>query len=244
MNPAQEIETQLKKYPIRTSAYHPESYIGGGQSQLRYLGLRVPDLHLALKKGFSFSGRSPDEQAKIWDEVWWSSDCYEVMALALGWFYLPKQSALCLRKWPLLKRWSSRIDNWAHSDSLSGIYARLHEEDSAKLYPTFQKWNVSRNPWLRRLSIVSLIYYSSQREKVLPAKQILSLVEPQLDHEHYYVQKGVGWTLRECHNVYPDVTYAFLEKHITRLSSYAFSASTEKMSPSKKARLKSMRRSR
>ena len=244
MTLAFEIERELKKYPLRITAYHPESYIGGGQSKLRYLGLRVPELHQALKNGFSFSDRSQEEQAKIWDEVWFSSDCYEVMALALSWFYHPKQSAFTLRKWPLLKPWSSRIDNWAHGDALCAIYARIHEEDSAKLYPTFQKWNSSKNPWLRRLSMVSLIYYSSQREKVLPAKQILSLVEPQLDHEHYYVQKGVGWTLRECHNVYPRATYSFLERNISRLSSYAFSASTEKMSPSKKSRLKLLRRSR
>lgn len=47
---------------------------------------------------------------------------------------------------PLLKKWSTRIDNWAHSDSLSGIYARILEYS-----PTLLLWiyNKSTNDYQR-----------------------------------------------------------------------------------------------
>jgi 3-methyladenine DNA glycosylase AlkD len=237
-----EIEGALSSFPKRTSVQNPESYIGGGQSNLRYIGLRVPHLQQAMRKGFSFSRQESKELAKIWDFVWWNSDCYEVMSMALAWFYDPKQKPILEQHWPLLEKWSSRIDNWAHSDTLSGVYARLLEQNSPLIYPTLEKWNSSKKPWLRRLSIVSLLYYSSQRETVLPLKKILSLVEPQLEFDHYYVQKGVGWTLREAFNVYPEPVFAFIEKNIGKVSAHAFSAATEKMNPKQKKLLKELRK--
>lgn len=236
-----EVETSLSGFPKRTSAQNPEAYIGGGQSNLRFIGLRVPHLQQAMKKGFSFFTQSDLEIAQIWDHVWQNSDCYEVMSLALSWFYDSKQRSSLKTHWPKLKTWSARIDNWAHADTLSGIYARILEDFPQTIYPTLLAWNKSKNPWLRRLSMVSLLYYSSQRNKVLPVKKILSLVETQLEFDHYYVQKGVGWTLRESHNVYPKPTFIFIEKNILRLSAQAFSAATEKMSPAQKIRLKKLR---
>jgi 3-methyladenine DNA glycosylase AlkD len=101
------------------------------------------------------------------------------MSLALAWFYDPKNRTYLKTYWPKLKKWSLRIDNWAHSDTLSGIYGRLLEDYPDEIYPTLEKWNIAKNLWLRRLFIVSLIYYKSQRNKVLPLQKILSLLEPQ-----------------------------------------------------------------
>jgi 3-methyladenine DNA glycosylase AlkD len=237
-----EVEQALSSFPKRTSSQNPEAYIGGGQSNLRYIGLRVPHLQQAMRKGFSFSHNKSEELVKIWNYIWLKSDCYEVMSVALAWFYDPKQKDVLSQYWPVLKKWSSRIDNWAHSDTLSGIYARILEQNPQAVYPTLVKWNSSKNPWLRRLSIVSLIYYRSQREKILPLKRILDLVHPQLEFDHYYVQKGVGWTLREAYNIYPAKTFAYVEKNIRKISSHAFSAATEKMSPKEKQHLKRLRK--
>ena len=237
----EEIETILKQNPLRQSLLHPESYIGGNQSGLRYLGVSAPHSRQALKKGFSFSHLSEKEIAKIWHFVWQNSDCFDVMTIALAWFDDPKRSALVIQEWPRLKQWSSRVDNWAHADGLSSLYSRILEEKSETL-KTLREWNHSKNPWLRRLSIVSLLYYSKQRKKMVPAKTIFTLLEPQLDHQHYYVQKGVGWTLRECGNVYPFETYSFLEKNIQRISAHAFQAATEKLSKAQKNQLKKLRK--
>lgn len=237
-----EVEAALRKLPQRTSAHNSEAYIGGGQSKLRYIGLKVPDVRGVYKAGFSFSRNDPKEVAEIWDFVWWNSDCYEVMSMALAWFEDPKRRAELPKHWPRLMRWADRIDNWAHSDSLSGIYARIHEDSPALAYPTFKKWNASPNPWLRRQSIVSLFYYSAQREKHPPLAKVLALLKPQLKFDHYYVQKGVGWTLREAGNVYPAPVYKFIEQNIGIISPHAYSAATEKMSLAQRARLKRLRK--
>lgn len=240
-----EVESRLKSYPIIPVAnphFRPENYIGGGQSELRYLGLRSPQMKAALKQGFSFSSLSNFEQTKIWDEIWKKSDCFEVMSLALEWFNQYRNGEDLVKHWPMLYRWAYSIDNWAHSDGLCALYARVLEVKPSIIYPTLKKWNQSKAPWLRRISMVSLLYYSSQRERYLPSNKILILVTPQIKYDHHYVQRGVGWTLRESYNAYPKETMSYLIKHVKDLSAIAFSAATEKLSSKEKEKLKKLRK--
>lgn len=238
---AQEIESILSQYPLRTSKHVPEDYIGGRQSKLKYLGVTSPNMKHAGKAGFSFSHLPWDKQAEIWNEVWWSSNCYEVMSLAIDWFYQPQRLDQLPAHWPMLRDWSERIDNWAHSDGLSGLYSRIHESVGRPVLEVFKQWNSSSNPWLRRQSIVSLFYYSAHRNKQPKFTTVTSLLKPQLEFDHHYVQKGVGWTLRESGNVYPEETFAFIKRNISKISSKAFSAATEKMPLKQKQSLKKLR---
>lgn len=76
----------------------------------------------------------------------------------------------------------------------------------------------------------------------MPYNKILPLISNLLQDEEYYVQKGVGWSLRELHNVYPEKTYDWLRKNIQNISSIAFSAATEKLDGKRKNILKQIRK--
>ena len=236
-----EVEAALTDVAPDGSAEQHFNYIGGRVSKLTYLGLKVPQVTQVKKGGFSFADLAAKDQLAIWDFIWSKSDCYEAMCLPLNHYGDKKRVPELKAAWPKIKRWVKRIDNWAHSDSLSSIYARILEEDPQLVLPTLKTWSSSKNPWERRQSIVSLIYYSAARKRVLPFKTIAQMVTAQLDHDDYYVQKGVGWTLRELGNVYPDETLAYVRRHLARLSAAAFSAATEKMSATVKADLKKRR---
>jgi hypothetical protein len=99
-----EVEIALSHYPQSTSKQIPESYIGGGQSKLRFFGLRTPDVRATLVAGFSFSTDDQEAVAKVWDHIWHHSDCFEVMSLALGWYESPKQAKILVNHWPRLKK--------------------------------------------------------------------------------------------------------------------------------------------
>ncbi|MBK7666930.1 MAG: DNA alkylation repair protein [Sphingobacteriaceae bacterium] len=107
---------------------------------------------------------------------------------------------------------------------------------------TLKKWNKHKNPWLRRQSMVALLYYSRTKNQHLPFKTIISLVSTQLQAQEYYVQKGLGWTLRESYNVYPDLTYKFVSDNFHKVSPVAFTAAIEKMSEKEKTILKQKRK--
>lgn len=231
------IEERLQKLPREIPEGVAEAYVGGGKSVLTYLGLKVPTLDAVYKKGFDFG----DEPQRVWDYIWKTSPIYEVMSLALSWFDDKKRRSTLFNYWPLLKTWIYRIDNWAHSDVLSGMIARLLEAHPKEILPTLEEWSKSENPWMRRASIVGLIYYAGAREKFPPFSVLKKLVERQIEVDHHYVQRGVGWTLREMYTAYPEKTAEYLKKNAPRLSAIAFSAAVEKVPRAIKETLKKER---
>ena len=60
--------------------------------------------------------------------------------------------------------------------------------------------------------------------------------------DDYYVQKGVGWALRELHTVYPRETLPFIQLHLKNISPIAFTIAIEKMSLKEKEKLKLLRK--
>lgn len=218
-----------------------EDYIGAGESSLRYLNLKIPTVRQAFKQGFTFSKRPPEEQWPIWDYIWQNSDYFEVMLLA-SYFAASRPVAELVEKDHILLSWLKRVDNWAHSDELSSHYSKMLEFNQRKLLPVFRRWSVSKNPWEKRQSMVGLQYYARQRRKRLPCATLLQFIERHMDDEHYYVQKGVGWALRESWNAYPKPTYAYLKKNAHRIPPAGWTAATEKLSPKEKAELSRRRR--
>ncbi len=217
-----------------------QKYIG---TQLKVLNISTPLQRKIFKSGFSFSDPSqPLNELEIWNKIWQESNLFEIKNMACYFIESQIKNESLLEHWPMAQHWAKNIDNWAHSDALSKFYARCLETHTDKILPILQIWNVSLNPWLRRQSIVSLLYYSSARKNVLDFETMISLVQPLLKDEHFYVQRGVGWTLRELGNVYSAKTVQFLKKNVTHLSSIAFSAATEKLDASIKEKLKQERK--
>lgn len=92
--------------------------------------------------------------------------------------------------------------------------------------------------------MVSLYYYARSRKNPLPYDDAIILIESLLDDSDYYVQKGVGRTLRELYHLYPEQTLAWIRSHVSALHPRAWQAATEKLSREEKEELKKKRRRR
>jgi 3-methyladenine DNA glycosylase AlkD len=98
------------------------------------------------------------------------------------------------------------------------------------VYPQLEAWNREADQWLRRISLVSLIHYSGKNAVFMPLDRVLPLVTACLADEREYVQKAVGWVLREMGNAYPDEVGAYLEEHRAAISAAAFRRATARSS--------------
>jgi len=225
-DPLREVEAAITPLARR----HDEArrtFLGGYFStRLVVRGLTVPEQRRLSRRGFSFSSRAAAAQFACWQDVWRRGRSMEALAQPL--FWLERQSVDDLAAWwPRLQRWVGRIDNWAHSDQLSNIYARILEHDPTA-YAVFRRWNRSPNAWARRQSVVALLYFARQRRRPLPANKILPLVERLLGDQDPFVQKGVGWCLREAGTLYPGAVRAFITAQLGRLLAAAFATASEK----------------
>ncbi len=211
-------------------------------SALEYLGIRTPALRRAVKEGFSFYDLPEEKILEIWNELWMRSPYADVLFAALEYYGPRVRKQVGPELWPVMKGWSGRIENWAHADFLSGIYSRILEKYPRRVYPQLERWNRAKSMWLRRLSLVSLIHYTGKNAVFLQPGRVLPLVSNCLTDERYYVQKAVGWVLREMGHVYPDEIRAFLIDHITSVSSIAFTRAIERRSPVEKEELRLLRK--
>jgi 3-methyladenine DNA glycosylase AlkC len=207
------------------------------------IGGSVPAHRRASKHLYSFREKSFDEQFAIWDYVWCHTESFWIRAHAF--FFLEqhvKDDNKLRQMWPVIVQWQDHVDDWALCDALAKIYTKILVVAPVKVYAQLKKWNSDNNLWKRRQSVVSLLYYSRTKKDYLPFHKIEKLVTALLKDKEYYVQKGVGWCLREMYTVYPDDTLDLVTKHIKSISSIAFTIAIEKMSVSGKNRLKATRK--
>ena len=232
-----DIESILKK----STGHDPEyKEFREKTTRMSVLGLRLPVMQKIVHDGFTFYDQTEKNILKVWDEVWNTSRLHEVLYLPL-FYYRNHKNILGKYEWSIMKHWIERIENWEHADALSYLYSILFEKFPKTVLPTFKQWNKSKNPWKQRVSIVSLIYYASPKRTAPPVDLVLKMVEPLIKSKDRYVNKAVGWTLRESYKLYPVETFLFIKKHISELSADSFSYSTEKVTKAQKVELKKLR---
>ena len=202
------------------------------------LRIPVPMVRRVVKEGYDFLSVSPEQNLEIWDYIWRLSAYYEVMSQAL---YFYQHHNLSRMETSTILNWVERCTCWEHSDDLSKIYATVVEANPGWIVPTLKKWNRSDNAWKRRQSMVSLIEYASKRKHVLPFLDLIAFIEPLLDDDDYYVQKALGWTLREIGNAYPPEFAQFMEGHAARLAPQAWTSATKNLARWDKVRLRAIR---
>ncbi len=197
-------------------------------SQLKFLGQSMPRLRECTVKKWNSLPLEESLQVQYWHGLFLHTKYFDLKSIALYWLGLRKKRSqrLSLLTHHQLTQMVEEVDNWATSDGLSDIYAD-YLESNPKMLATLKKWNKSKNPWTRRQSIVGLYCYARMRNKVVPPKIALQLVKPLLLDHHVYVQKGVGWTLREVFNVNPKDQVKFVKKNLHLISSTAWFATSE-----------------
>jgi 3-methyladenine DNA glycosylase AlkD len=211
-------------------------------SRLVHLGIRFPALRKRVREGFSFYELPEDEVLAVWDGLWSDSPYGDVLFAALEYYAPIVRRQVSPGLWPVVRDWSGRVDNWCHSDLLSGIYSWVLERRPDDVYPQLEAWNAADSEWLRRISIVSLVHYSGKNAVFLPPERVLPLVSGCLEDDRHYVQMGVGWVLRELGNAYPDEVVTFLETHAAAMSAPALSRALERQDLETRARLRAVRK--
>ncbi|TWI95086.1 DNA alkylation repair enzyme [Mucilaginibacter frigoritolerans] len=212
-------------------------------THLRSLSGNVPMHRKESKKQYTFSGLDFSEQLVIWDRLWHTENNFWLRLHAYFFLerHLKKETEL-REMWPVIVEWQNQIDDWGLCDALAKVYTKILEVIPEEVYAQLQQWNTDTNLWKRRQSLVSLLYYSRTKKNYLSFDQISSLITPLLQDKEYYVQKGLGWTLRELHTVYPLPTMSYLNQHIKQVSSIAFTIAIEKMDIVQKDKFKALRK--
>jgi len=203
----------------------------------------VPKHRTESKRRYSFSGFPFADQLAIWDELWRTETNFWIRLHA--YFFLERhcnKEVYLKEMWPVIVHWQNQVDDWGLCDALAKIYTKILVVEPQKVYEQLKAWNTDKDLWKRRQSVVSLLYYSSTKKSHPTFDQVKQLLVPLLADKEYYVQKGVGWTLRELRNVYPTETIAWLKQDIRLISPIAFTIAIEKLDKVNIDQLKAIRK--
>ena len=196
------------------------------KSPYEFYGIQVPVLRKIARK---YSDMDVYSTFNLFDELW-NSNNHEEMNLAL-YLLTNHKKKFTIDFWDFLMN-PKRIEKfktWDHVDEACSHTLGEILVKNVYLNSEIKKMAESRNPWIRRMSIVS--QYPSIRKGKLQLTFLLA--EKLVYDDDIYVQKATGWMLRECGKKNPIQLKEFINLH-KDMKPFALSYATEKMPEVKK----------
>jgi len=230
---------KLSIYEKPSGIKNLKKYVG---TNYHFYALKNPTVQAVFKQGFSFSQEPMPVQMEFYTQLWNESNCYEIMNLSLIHLSIYCKKHKDFDAFLLSKIFLFKIDNWAHSDFLSSIIGRHMIYDESKIYNELFTLNNSENFWERRAALVPLLYHLKSKKSTLTEQHFFDSINPRILDEAYYVQKAVGWLLREFGEKFPNELLSYLYQNAYQISSTAFATATEKISITDKEQLKMIRK--
>jgi 3-methyladenine DNA glycosylase AlkD len=121
----------------------------------------------------------------------------------------PRDAIQFLEKLLTTKSWWDSVDSIA---PLAGEMARKYPE---LIDETMNHWSVDDNFWLRRSAILFQLKYKQQTNEDL----LYDYIVKNADSKEFFIQKAIGWALREYSKTNPESVKAFIEgNHLAPLS--------------------------
>ncbi|MGE5107528.1 MAG: DNA alkylation repair protein [Sphingobacteriales bacterium] len=178
------------------------------RNQFEFFGLNAP-VWRKLFREYSKQHLPPFEEAELIIKELWNMPQRELQFAAIELLALYKKEwdkkVIALIEFIIKnKSWWDTVDHAA--SELTGPYFKLFPEQVNKITG---KWNQSSNCWLQRSSIMFQKNYKKTTDTELLSGYILHLCHS----KEFFVQKAIGWALREYSKTDAKWVKAFLKKH-------------------------------
>lgn len=171
-----------------------------------FLGIQTPKRR-ELSREFLKEARK--KQAVDWEfvKLCWAKEEREYQYLALDYLkrmekWLTARDTVKLKELALDKSWWDTVDV---IDKLIGNIALNHPKINEKLL----EWSVADNIWLRRIAI----NHQRGRKEKTDTQLLEKVIVNNLGQTEFFIQKAIGWALREYSKTDPEWVRRFIKKH-------------------------------
>ncbi len=187
------------------------------KSAMPYLGIQTPELRAICKRLFQ---AHPIESASAWREtclqIWREAQFREERYAAIGLtgfrFYRPFQT---LETLPMYEEMIVTGAWWDFVDSIAsnrlGPLLRLYP---ARMRKEMLKWSRGKDMWKRRSAILCQLGFKGGTDLEL----LYASIEPSLPSKEFFLQKAIGWALRQYAWTDSHEVARYVRKHEKELS--------------------------
>ena len=204
---AEDIFQNLKEVANSDDAVHMRAYM---KNQFEFLGVKTP-IRRKLSKVFFKKNSSPAIYWKFIHQAW-ENPYREMQYVVLDYLQL-KQKSLTSNDLPKIKQLAQIKPWWDTIDFLcrSVGYICLHYPETKKFV---LEWSRDEDFWLRRLAIEHQLLQKEETDVQLLEQILIN----NLNQTEFFINKAIGWALRDYSKTNPDWVREFIEKYKDRLS--------------------------
>ena len=179
--------------------------------QFSFLGIAAPERNVLYKKYFLSAKKT---KVIDWDfvDTCWEKEPREYQYVAANYLkamqsYLTKDDLPKLERLVVTKSWWDTVDIL---DRVVGSLVANHPE----LEEVILKWSLSDNIWLRRVAID----YQLLRKEKTNVQLMEKILVNNLDQTEFFINKAIGWALRDYSKTNPEWVARFIEQNKKRMS--------------------------
>ncbi|MED5861987.1 DNA alkylation repair protein [Streptococcus anginosus] len=197
----------LKEVANPEDAIHMKAYM---KDQFEFLVVKTPIRRQISKIFFKKSHKSTIDWKFI--NQAWENPYREMQYVVLDYLQL-KQTSLASNDLTKVKKLEQTKPWWDTIDFLcrSVGYICLHYPETKKIV---LDWSTDEDIWLRRLAIEHQLLQKEQTDVQLLEQILIN----NLNKTEFFINKAIGWALRDYSKTNPDWVREFIEKYKDRLS--------------------------
>ena len=197
----------LKEVANPEDAIHMKAYM---KDQFEFLGVKTPIRRQISKIFFKKSHKSTIDWKFI--NQAWENPYREMQYVVLDYLQL-KQTSLASNDLTKVKKLAQTKSWWDTIDFLcrSVGYICLHYPETKKIV---LDWSTDEDIGLRRLAIEHQLLQKEQTDVQLLEQILIN----NLNQTEFFINKAIGWALRDYSKTNPDWVREFIEKYKDRLS--------------------------
>lgn len=212
MNEIKLIKRLFEKHKNEENAFHMEKYM---RNKFLFLGIKTPLRKELMREFFKESQIKKIEFQPHFVRELWELDEREYQYAAMDYLHASLKK-LHKNDLPLMEKLITTKSWWDTVDMLAQKQVGKIAKDFPEVIPeTIEKWNVSDNLWLRRSAILFQLKYKVETDEDLLYRYIINNSES----EDFFIQKAIGWVLREYSKTNPQSVREFIANHkLSKLS--------------------------
>ncbi|GAB4276967.1 MAG: DNA alkylation repair protein [Pararhodobacter sp.] len=187
----------------------------------RYLGLGNPQIDALVKE---WRAAASLEGRLVLAAALWDSGIHEAMIAAAKLLTQARIRPDDSGAWALIASWVPGFDGWAVADHACAAGGRRLVADPARL-DEVETWTTHENMWTRRAALVMTLPWArlnnpKPADEAIRAR-ILGWAATYADDRDWFIQKAIGWWLRDLSKHDAGLTRAWIDAHGARLKAFA-----------------------
>jgi 3-methyladenine DNA glycosylase AlkD len=183
------------------------------KSRWDHWGVALPAMDAAIKR--TLGGLTQRQALQLCTRLWREPVCD--LKIVAGRILARKGIEPDAKVWGFVTERLPDLDGWAVADNLASVASRCLTEDPRRL-DAVEAWIESPHLWTRRAALVFTLPWARGDHD---PERMLGWAARLADDREWFIQKAIGWWLRELSKRDPERVRRFLEEHGEKLTGVA-----------------------